>query len=38
MLICKFDHGDFDSFDVFSSNFIIDIVALKMDWFRKAFA
>ena len=37
ILICKCNHGDF-KFYVFSSNFIVHIAALKMDWFRKASA
>ena len=36
ILICKCNH-DF-KFYVFSSNFIVHIVAPKMDWFRKASA
>ena len=38
ILICKCNHGDFNSYDVFSWNFIADIVALKIDCFQKAFA
>ena len=38
ILICKCNHGDVNSYDVFTSTFIEQIVALKMDWFRKAFA
>ena len=36
-LICKFNHDGFISNHNFSSNFIIHIVALKMDGLQKAF-
>ena len=38
ILICKCNHGDFKSYDLFSCNFIADIAALKIDWFQEAFA
>ena len=31
ILICKCSHGDFNSYDVFSSNFNVHYVALTMD-------
>ena len=31
IFLCKCNHCDFNSYDVFSSNFIVHIVALKMD-------
>ena len=36
-LICKFNHDGFISNHNFSSNFMVHIVALKMDGLQKAF-